>query len=186
MKNKMTRLSRLPSPLLLAIILVAVWMCWSDRTPATAQTVPHRIAVVDAARALNMSNPGQSLNNQLKQMQDVEEQPVRRMEEEIRRLQAAMNSGKAPAGSMEQLAQKHAVLEKEQLQKQDEVERDMNNRRKKLLGGLGATMSADIAALAKEMKYTFVFDKKDSGLLYADDSTDITDAVIARLNSPAH
>ncbi len=179
MKSITTRLSSFRYPFLLAIAFVLVWICWPDRSPATAQVVPTRIGVVDTEKILLTSNAGKAAVAQLKKMQDDKEKQLRVMQQEIKDLQTAIQSGKGPAGGPAQLETKSNALRRAQ----DDATREINATRDKMLGDIDTKVMPVITTVAKEMKYAFVFRKFESGLIYADDSTDITNVIVARMNS---
>ena len=62
---------------------------------------------------------------------------------------------------------------------------DLNKKKEDLLGSIDAKVMPVINQLGREQGYTMIFRKFESGLIYADDAIDITQAVIVRLDAMA-
>ncbi len=180
MKNITTRLSSFRYPLLLAVAFVVVWTWWFDRAPATAQVVPTRIAVIDTERILLASNTGKAALAQLKKLQEAKEKQIAGMAQEIKDLQSKIESGQGPADGAAQVEAKSNALRRFQ----EDAKRELDKGRDKVLADIDARIMPLITGLGKELNYAFIFRKFESGLIYADESTDITNMVIARLDSP--
>lgn len=179
MKNITSRLSSFRYPLLLAVAFVVVWTWWFDRSPATAQAVPTRIAVIDTEKILLSSNMGKAVLAQLKKVQEAKEKQIRDMGQEIKDLQIKIESGQGPADGAAQVEAKTNALRRFQ----DDAKRVLDQARDKMLADIDAKIMPLITGVGKEMNYAFIFRKFESGLIYADESTDITNVVIARLDS---
>lgn len=178
MKNITSRLSSFRYPFLLAIVFVLVWTYWSDRSPATAQVVPTRIGTVDTEKILLTSNAGKAAMAQIKKFQDEKEKQLGTMQQEIKDLQRAIQSGNGPADGAAQLEARSIAVRRAQ----DDATREINAARDKMLADMETKIMPVINAVGKEMNYAFIFRKFESGLIYADDSTDMTNAIVARLN----
>ena len=68
---------------------------------------------------------------------------------------------------------------------QEDAERDFNKSREATFGEIERRVFPVIEKAGKEGGYTFIFNKFQSGLLYADDAADITDQIIQRFDSAA-
>jgi outer membrane protein len=66
---------------------------------------------------------------------------------------------------------------------QDDAERELDEARRQELGGLEGRIIPVINQIGTEKGYTLIFNKFQSGLVYADDAVDITDDVIRRFNT---
>lgn len=179
MKNITTSLSSFRSPLLLAVAFVLVWTWWFDRAPATAQAVPTRIAVIDTDMILRTSNMGKAVVEQLRKVQEAKVKQADVMAQEIKDLQDAIRSGQGPADGAAQVEAKTNALRRFQ----DDAKREIDKTRDKMLADIDAKMMPLITGVGKELNYAFIFRKFESGLIYADESADITNVVIARLNA---
>ncbi len=181
MKNITNRLSSFRFAILVAIAVVTVSTYWYDRAPATAQIVPTKIGTVDTEKILLTSNLGKAAMEQVKKLQENKEVQLRTMQQEIKDLQTRVQSGRGPADGAAQLTAKTNALRRAQ----DDATREINAARDKILGDIDTKVMPVIDIVAKEMKYAFIFRKFESGLIYADESTDITNVIIARMNSMA-
>jgi outer membrane protein len=66
---------------------------------------------------------------------------------------------------------------------EDDAKRELEDARRKQLGGLEAKILPIINAIGQEQGFTLIFNKFQSGLVYADEAVDITDEVIQRFNT---
>ncbi len=88
--------------------------------------------------------------------------------------------------SEERLAELNKQMEDAQiaLQRfQDDAERELDESRRRELGGLEGRIIPVINQIGVERGFTLIFNKFQSGLVYADDTVDITDEVIQRFNT---
>ena len=68
---------------------------------------------------------------------------------------------------------------------QDDATRDLTKKRDDVLGQIDQQVMPVINQVGKELGYTLIFRKFESGLIYADEAIDITDSVIKRLDTAA-
>jgi outer membrane protein len=66
---------------------------------------------------------------------------------------------------------------------QDDAQRELQEAQRRELGGLEERILPIIDQIGKEQGYTLIFNKFQSGLVYADESVDVTDTVITRFNT---
>jgi outer membrane protein len=66
---------------------------------------------------------------------------------------------------------------------EDDAKRELDEARRRELGGLEQRILPIIDQIGKERGYTLIFNKFQSGLVYADETVDITDDVITRFNT---
>jgi len=66
---------------------------------------------------------------------------------------------------------------------QDDAQRELEETQRKELGELEKRIMPVIDAVAKEQGYTLIFNKFQSGLLFAGEGTDLTESVITKFNS---
>ncbi len=66
---------------------------------------------------------------------------------------------------------------------EDDAQRELNEARRRALGALEQRIMPVIDAVGQEKGLTLIFNKFQSGLVYADDTVDITDEVIRRFNT---
>jgi outer membrane protein len=162
----------------LAIALIAA--------PALAAG-PATIGYVDVQQVFDKSTLGQQAQESIKakfgdkqKAFAEEEQAIRQMQQTLARDQALM--------SQAELDKKKGEIQKrvqEFQKKAAEVQQQLAQEQGKLTGEIMDPTQKVIAALAKEKKLSAVFERRQSGLLYIDDSLDITADVIKRLNASA-
>ena len=152
--------------------------------PVFAQTAPARFAVIDVQRVLNTSNAGKAAQERLKKLNDDKAARAQKMQEELNALNSDLNSKKSIlsedklADVQKQIADKQVALQRYG----QDAERDLGEARDKELQDLEAKIKPVIDALGKEMGLAAIFNKFESGLVYASDAIDITDTVINRFN----
>jgi outer membrane protein len=160
---------------LLALVLVAA-------LPAAAQV---NIAVIDVQRVVTESDPGKEALQKLKVLQDAKIEQGRGMQQELSALQEQLSKQRLTL-SDQRLADLSKEIEDKKiaLQRfQDDAERALDEARRKELGGLENRIMPVINEIGTERGLTLIFNKFQSGLVYADDAVDITDDVIRRFNT---
>lgn len=150
--------------------------------PASAQL---NVAVIDVQRVVTESDPGKEALQKLKDLQDAKIDQGRGLQQELNTLQEQMSKQRFTL-SEERLAELSKQIEDKQiaLQRfQDDAERELDEARRRELGGLEGRIIPVINEIGAERGYTLIFNKFQSGLVYADDAVDITDDVIRRFNT---
>lgn len=155
--------------------------------PAFAQSAdtPTRIAVIDVNAVLTQSNAGKASYAKLKKVQDERVARAKAMDEEVRKLDQEIGAKRISlseaklAELQKQLADKRITMQRYA----QEADREIGELRDRELQVLEQKIKPVIDALGAEMKLAAVFNKFESGLIYASDRIDITDAVIRRFNA---
>ena len=153
--------------------------------PVFAQSAaPARFAVIDVQKVLNTSTSGKVAQERLKKLNDDKAARAQKMQEDITTLTNDLNSKKALL-SEEKLADMQKQLNEKQVALQrfgQDAERDLGEARDKELAELEAKIKPVIDSIGKEMGLAAIFNKFESGLVYASDAIDITDTVVKRFN----
>jgi outer membrane protein len=153
-------------------------------TPMVAQNAPARVAVIDVQKVLTQSTAGKAAYEKLKKMQDERVEKAKQMDEELRKLDSDINAKKLSLSEdkltdmSKQLADKRIAMQRYA----QDADREMGEARDRELQALEAKIKPVIDALGKEMGIAAIFNKFESGLVYASDAIDITDTVIKRFN----
>jgi len=150
--------------------------------PAAAQV---NIAVIDVQRVVTESDPGKQALQKLKELQDSKIDEGRALQQELNSMQEQLSKQRFTL-SEERLAELTKEIEDKQivLQRfQDDAERELDEARRRELGGLEGRIMPVINEIGAERGLTLIFNKFQSGLVYADDAVDITDDVIRRFNT---
>ncbi len=152
--------------------------------PMFAQTTPARVAVIDVQRVLANSAAGKAASDKLKKMQDDRVARAKAMDDEIQKLDADINNKKLSL-SEDKLTDMQKQLSDKKIAAQrfaQDAEREMGEARDRELMALEGKIKPVIDQIGKEMGLAAIFNKYESGLVYASDAIDITDTVIKRFN----
>ncbi len=168
-------MKNLNTTMLITILALAVV------SPALAQT---GIAVIDVQRVVTDSDPGKEALKKLKQLQDAKVEEGRSKQAELDALRDQFNKQRFTL-TEEKLADLAKQIEDMGITMkrfQDDAQRELDNARKNQLGALEQRIMPVIDEVGKEKNLNLIFNKFQSGLVYASSSTDITDEVIRRFN----
>ncbi|MDP9191405.1 MAG: OmpH family outer membrane protein [Acidobacteriota bacterium] len=155
--------------------------------PMFAQNTPARVAVVDVQKVLTQSTAGKAAYEKLKKMQEDRLNKAKQMDEEMKKLETDLNTKRISlaedklAEMSRQLADKKIAMQRYA----QDADREIGEARDKELQALQVKIEPVIDALGKEMGLALIFNKFESGLVYASDAVEITDTVIQRFNSAA-
>lgn len=150
-------------------------------TTAMAETT---IAVIDIQRVVTDSDAGKEALGKLQQLQEAKIAEGRAIQEQMDSLREQLSKQQFTLTET-----KVAELTKEIEDKgiamrrfQDDAQRDLDEARRTALGALEELILPVIDQVGKERNMTLIFNKFQSGLVYADEGVDITDEVIRRFN----
>jgi outer membrane protein len=155
--------------------------------PATAEAGAPKIAVIDTEKILLGSEAGKAALADLKRLQEQREGEARTRQQEIKDLQTRIASARA-SGAKDELARLEASLAEKTTalrRFQDDATAELTTKRDSVLAVIDQKVMPAINQIGKEGGYTLIFRKFESGLIYADEAVDITNAVIQRLDRPA-
>jgi len=153
--------------------------------PMLAQgTTPARVAVIDVQRVLATSTAGKAAYDRLKKMQEDRVARAKAMDDELRKLDGEIASKKLSL-SEDKLAEMTKQLSDKKIAMQryaQDADREVSEARDRALLELEGKIKPVIDGIGKEMGLAAIFNKFESGLVYASDAIDITDSVIKRFN----
>ena len=162
---------------------LCITACAAVAVPAQAQQV--RVAVIDVQRVVTESDPGKASLEKLKQLQNQKLEQGKRLQQELDALRTQFTKQRFTLSE-----EKLTVLQKQIEDKtialkrfQDDAQRELEDARKRELDGLEQKIMPIINQLGKEKKLTLIFNKFQSGRVYADEAGDITDEIIQRFNT---
>ncbi len=144
-----------------------------------------KIAVIDVERVVRDSDPGKGSLQKLKELQDAKVEEGRALQASLDELKDRFNKQRFTLtdDKLEELSKeiedKNIALKRYQ----DDAQRALDEARRKALDGLEAKIMPIITQLGTEQGYTLIFNKFQSGLVYASETVDITDEVIRRFNT---
>lgn len=151
---------------------------------ALAQTSPARVAVIDVNKVLTQSTAGKASYEKLRKMQEERLEKAKGMDEELRKLATDIDAKKLSL-SEEKLAEMQKQLADKRIAMQryaQDADREVAEARDRELQALESKIKPVIDAIGKEMGLAAIFNKFESGLVYASDAIDITDTVVKRFN----
>ena len=154
--------------------------------PALAQSsAPMRVAVIDVNRVLTTSVPGKAAYGKLKAIQDEKMARAQKMDDEIKALDNDINTKKISL-SEEKLTDMQKQLSDKKIAMQryaQDADREVGEARDRALLELENKIKPVIDQMGKEMGLAVIFNKFESGLIYASDAIDITETMITRFNA---
>jgi len=165
----------------LAASLAAVASAQS--APGAAPTV--RVAVIDVERLVRDSALGKEAFTRVKKVNDEKKAEADRLQKELRDLEQKLaNQGQSLTDDKrEQLQKQYQEKAIDFKSFQEKASRDMDQAQKKELADLERRVFPIISQLGKERGFTLIFNKFQSGLVFADDAADITEDVLKRFNT---
>jgi outer membrane protein len=152
--------------------------------PMFAQTQPAKVAVIDVQKVLTQSTAGKAAYDKLKKIQDERVERARQMEDDLRKLDSEIST-KRISLSEDKLAEMQKQLADRRIAIQryaQDADREIGEARDRELAALELKIKPVIDGIGKEMGLAAIFNKFESGLVYAADAVDITDVVIKRFN----
>jgi outer membrane protein len=148
---------------------------------------PIKIAIIDTEKILLSSATGKKALADLKKLQEQKEGEVRAKAAELKELQTKISEGRLSL-AQDKLAELGKQYEEKEIalrRFQDDATRELNKRRDEVLGQIDQQVMPVINKAGKELGYTLIFRKFESGLIYADEAVDITNVIIQRLDGGA-
>lgn len=154
--------------------------------PVTAPVA--KFGLVDMEQLLTQSEPGKKALAPLNEIMKTMQAEADRMQIEIRKLRdQAIALTKAPGAGNERaltnLQHKYNDGMADLKRFEREANQKIDQQRFQSLSEFNRLALPLIRSLGKEQGYAMIFRKQESGLVYADESTDLTSQVLERLNS---
>lgn len=153
--------------------------------PASPGSAAVRIGVINVERLVQESALGKEAFGRVKKLNEQKKEEADKLSKELRDMEQKLaDQGSALAEDKREALQK-SYQEKAIAFKrfQDDANRDLEAAQKKELGELERRVFPVINQVGKERGFTLVFNKFQSGLVYADDAVDITDEVLKVFNT---
>jgi outer membrane protein len=158
---------------------------------ASAQTAPvtatgGKIGVIEVQKIVQESAIGKESLARVQKMQQAKQEDLAKRQKELRDMeQKIQDQGKSLSeDAMEKLQKDYQAKALDLKRFQDDAQRELEESQRKELGELEKRIMPVINEVAREQGYALVFNKFNSGLLFADDkSVDLTEAVITKFNS---
>lgn len=165
-------------------LLVAVAVGALSVPSFAQQNAPMRVAVIDVQKVLATSTLGKQAYEKLKKMQDDRITRAQKMDEEAKALENEINTKKLSLseGKLNEM-QKNLSDKKIAMQRYaQDADREVSEARDRELAALEGKIKPVIDQVGKEFGLAAIFNKFESGLVYASEAIDITDTVIKRFD----
>ena len=155
--------------------------------PAAAQqaATPLKIGVIDPELIVQQSARGKQAIERLNKERDQRLAEGNRMRQEITDLQTRMNDGRLSLGQ-DKLKQLNDEIEEKTIGLQrygENAQREMQKLEQELMDPIEQQILRVINQVGQEQGFTLIFKKFQSGLVFADESVDISPAVIQRFDT---
>ncbi len=163
--------------------LIAAAIAVAAATPLAAQSAI-KVAVIDVNRIMTDSQRGKAVIDAIDKLQAEKAASLKSLNDELTEMQRKFQEGRLSLAE-DKLAQLQAQIEDRSRAFQrarEDAERDVQKRRADEIERVEAAVFPIINTIGKEGGYTVIFNKFQSGLVYADESIDITNQVIQRLD----
>lgn len=179
-------LSRVAAAGLLGFALVTA-PAVAQAAPAPAASGTIRVAVIDTEKILLSSVAGKKVVADLKRLQEQREKELAARAAELKDLQAKISDGRLSLAQdkLTDLSKQYEEKEIAIRRAQDDATRELNKKRDEMLAQIDQRVMPVINQVGKDLGYTLIFRKFESGLIYADEAIDITSVVIQRLDTAA-
>lgn len=167
----------------LACAAALVLMALPARLSAQAISPP-KVAVIDVGRILTDSQLGQGAVQKLRELQESKRTQDKAKQDAIKDLQNRLAEGRLSL-SDERLAEMQKELEEKVIELQrfrDDADREMQKARDKSFEEIEKKVMPLINEVGNERGYTLIFNKFQSGLVFARDEVDITDVILERFD----
>ena len=168
-----------------AFVAAAVHAQGTTAAPAPATASSLRIGVINVERLVQESALGKEAFNRVKKLNDQKKDEGDKLQKELRDMEQKLaDQGAALADDKRDALQK-SYQEKAIAFKrfQDDATRELEAAQKKELGELERRVFPVINQVGKERGFTLIFNKFQSGLVYADEAVDLTDDVLKVFNT---
>ncbi len=169
---------RLAAILLLAFAALPAWGQGGASIPTA------KVAVIDVQRILTDSAAGKSALERLGELKKSREGQLKAKAEEIDGLRKQIDEGRLTL-SEQRLVDLQKELEDKAIdlqRAQDDANRELEKSRESTFAAIEERVLPIIDEVGREMRLTLIFNKYQSGLLFAQDEADITDLILQRFD----
>jgi outer membrane protein len=156
--------------------------------PASAQiagSTTTKIGVLEVQRVVAESAVGKASLARVQKIQSQKQEDLTKRQNELKDLEKKIQDQNKSLSeeALDKLQKDYQAKALEFKRAQDDAQRELEELQRRELSELEKKVMPVIDAVAKEHGYNLVFNKFQSGLLFADATTDLTDAVITKFNS---
>ena len=160
-----------------------VGLCVLAVAPLFAQQAD--VAVIDVQKVVTQSDRGKEALQKLRDLQQKKITEGKAIQQKLDALKSQFSKQQFTL-SQDKLDALQKQIEDQTIKLkrfQDDAQRELDDARKSALDKLQQEIMPIINQVGKEKHLKLIFNKYQSGLVYADDSVDITDEIIRRFNT---
>jgi len=180
-------MKRILVPVAMAVAATAAFGQTQGGGPAAAPAPagPPKIAVINVDRLVTDSALGKEAFARVKKIADQKKEEGDKLTKDLRDMEQKLADQGASLADDKKEALQKTYQEKAIAFKrfQDDAQRSLDEAQKKELEELQKRVMPVITQVGKERGFTLIFNKFQSGLVFADDSVDITDEVLKVFNT---
>lgn len=165
-------------------VMAASLVLLAAEPAARGQEVP-KIAVIDVVKLLEESEPGRAGIESLRALQKQKNDQAQALTGEVADLRQRIADGQL-ALAQDKLEELQKQLEEKAIalkRFQDDANRELQTGQQRMLKEIQDKVMPIINQVGQEGGYSMIFNKFESGLVFASEAIDITDTVMERLNS---
>lgn len=153
--------------------------------PSGAQSDGLKIGVIDVEKILTDSTSGQQVLAKLEELRAEKAEFLAGKRQELEEMrnrydETRLTLAEDKIAEMEKNIEDLAIALR---RAQDDAQRELQKRQQEDFGRIEEAVMPIINAVGREFGYSLIFNKFQSGLVYADEAVDITDLVIERYNA---
>jgi len=165
----------------LLIIGLALCLLWSAPPAAAQEQAPVKIGVLDLQGVMENSLQGKKFQTEMEKLTTEKQQEISSREKKIQGIQRDLEAG---ANILSDQAKREKQDEAERLiielrRYRDDAERELESRYRRMLADVEEKILPIISAFGEENNYTLIMARMQSGLVYADRSTDVTPMIVS-------
>ncbi len=153
--------------------------------PTSASAAELKIGYVDLQKALFEVDEGKAAKALLKKDFDEKQKELDRKQDDLKRMRADLDK-QAVVMSDQARREKEEEFQRKAMETQGrflELQKDLSGREREMTRGIFDKMGVIIREIAEAEGFTMVFEKTDSGLLYAPPALDLTNELIRKYNA---
>ncbi|MCH9647862.1 MAG: OmpH family outer membrane protein [Deltaproteobacteria bacterium] len=155
-------------------------------SPAAAQAggAETKIGVVNVEEVVAQSESGKAARAEMERLQESKRGELEAKRQEILDLQKRIEDGRLSLAQdlLTELQESYESKVLDMRRLEDDANRELQKRSEKLLKGIEQQVLPIIDQVGKSQGFSVIFNKYQSGLVYASEAVDITSAVVAALN----
>ena len=163
--------------------MLAIWVALPT-LPLAAQAAP-QVGVIDVRRLVTDSKEGKEVLAMLQQLSDEKTAELTNMAEELEELRTRISEGRLSL-SEDRLGQMEKEFEDNRIalgRARDDAERELQELQVGRFGEIERKVLPIINQVGVELGYSLIFNKFESGLVFAQEGVDITDLILQRFDS---